>query len=207
MLLSTGQTSNNRVVLRKHAADEAEERRLAGLQPGDRRQPGTGGPDERQPDLLQRVAQPVGRPRVVADELRPSLGADALRAGRDPADEPAHPHPEPDRRAASREVGDGAFVATVDAMCATLAGGTACGPAGDEEPEGDPFLGDGDLGETQPFEMGQERRKAHATTPRPRRQQPNRTAQGLRRKAARSDHRKSARPNPLWCLSATEEYS
>jgi hypothetical protein len=57
--------------LRKHAADEAEERRLAGLQPGDRRQPGTGGPDERQPDLLQRVAQPVGRPRVVADELRP----------------------------------------------------------------------------------------------------------------------------------------
>jgi hypothetical protein len=98
----------------------------------------------------------VGRPRVVADEPRPSLGADALRAGRDPADEPAHPHPEPDRRAASREVGDGAFVATVDAMCATLAGGTA---------------------------------------------------QGLRRKAARSDHRKSARPNPLWCLSATEEYS
>ena len=125
MLLSTGQTSNNRVVLRKHAADEAEERRLAGLQPGDRRQPGTGGPDERQPDLLQRVAQPVGRPRVVADELRPSLGADALRAGRDPADEPAHPHPEPDRRAASREVDDDAFVATVDTMCATLAGGTA----------------------------------------------------------------------------------
>ena len=81
MLLSTGQTSNNRVVLRKHAADEAEERRLAGLQPGDRRQPGTGGPDERQPDLVQRVAQPVCRPRVVADELRPSLGADALRAG------------------------------------------------------------------------------------------------------------------------------
>ena len=103
--LSTGQTSNNRVVLRKHAADEAEERRLAGLQPGDRRQPDTGGPDERQPDLLQRVAQAVGRPRVVADELRPSLGADALRAGRAPADEPAHPHPEPDRRAASREVG------------------------------------------------------------------------------------------------------
>jgi hypothetical protein len=30
LLLSTGQTSNNRVVLRKHAADEAEERRLAG---------------------------------------------------------------------------------------------------------------------------------------------------------------------------------
>jgi hypothetical protein len=26
LLLSTGQTSNNRVVLRKHAADEAEER-------------------------------------------------------------------------------------------------------------------------------------------------------------------------------------
>lgn len=93
MLLSTGQTSNNRVVLRKHAADEAEERRLAGLQPGDRRQPGTGGPDERQPDLLQRVAQPVGRPRVVADELRPSLGADALRAGRDPARRTSAPAP------------------------------------------------------------------------------------------------------------------
>ena len=114
LLLSTGQTSNNRVVLRKHAADEAEERRLAGLQPGDRRQPGTGGPDE----------------------LRPSLGADALRAGRDPADEPAHPHPEPDGRAASREVGDGAFVSTVDAMCATLAGGTACGPGVALDPRG-----------------------------------------------------------------------
>jgi hypothetical protein len=56
LLLSTDQTSNNRVVLRTHAEDEAEERRLAGLQPGERRQAGTGGPDKRQPDLLRRVA-------------------------------------------------------------------------------------------------------------------------------------------------------
>ena len=132
--------------------------------PGDRRRLGTGVPAERQPDPLRRVAQPVDRPRVVADGPRPSLGADALRAGGNTADGPAHPHPEPDRRAASREVGDGAAVATVAAMCATLAGGAACGPAGDEEPEGYPFLGDGDLGETQPFAMGQERRKAQATS-------------------------------------------
>jgi hypothetical protein len=39
----------------------------------------------------------------------------------------------------------------------TVAGGTACGPAGDGELEGDPLLGGGDLGETQPFEMAQER--------------------------------------------------
>jgi hypothetical protein len=147
-------------VLRQHAAAEAEERCPAGGRPEGRRQPGTGGPVERQPDLLPRVAQPVGPPRVAAHELRQSLGEDALRAGRDPADEPAHPHPEPDRRAAPREVGDGAVVATMDAMCMTLARGTACGPAGDEAPEGDPLLGNGALGVTQPFELGQEREKA-----------------------------------------------
>ncbi len=138
LLLSTSQTKNNRLVLRKHAADEAEERR----------QLGAGGPAECQPELLQRVAQPVGRPRVVADELRPSLGEDALRAGRDPADQPAHPHLEPDRRSAPREAADGAVLAAEDAMSTTLAGGTACGPAGDEELEGDRRLGDGALGET-----------------------------------------------------------
>ncbi len=121
MRLSTSQTKHNRLVLPKHAADEAEERR----------QLGAGGPAECQPELLQRVAQPVGPPHVAAQELRQSLGEDALRAGRDPANGPAHPHPEPDRRAAPREVGDGAVVATVAAMCMTLAGGTACRPAGD----------------------------------------------------------------------------
>ncbi len=113
---------------------------------------------------------------TAAHELRQSLGEDALRAGRDPANGPAHPHPEPDRRAAPREVGDGAVVATVAAMCMTLAGGTACSPAGDGELEGDSLLGGGDLGETQPFEMGQERGKAQATTPKLRRQQPKWTA-------------------------------
>ena len=54
LLLSTGQTSNNRVVLRKQAADEAEEHRLAGLQPRDRRQPGTGG--RFQPEPFTRTA-------------------------------------------------------------------------------------------------------------------------------------------------------
>ena len=61
-------------------------------------------------------------------------------------------------------------------MCMTVAGGTACGPAGAGELEGDPLLGGGDLGETQPLEMGQERGKAQATTPKLRRQQPNRKA-------------------------------
>jgi hypothetical protein len=70
------------------------------------------------------------------------------------------PVPGADRRAAPREVGDGAVVPTVDAMCMTLARGTACGPAGDEAPAGDPLLGNGALGATQPFELGQERGKA-----------------------------------------------
>ncbi len=70
--LSTGQTSNNRVVLRKHAADEAEERRLAGLQPGDRPQPGTGAEVE---DTLVRLSVGIEHPDDLLADLEHALAA------------------------------------------------------------------------------------------------------------------------------------
>ncbi len=76
LLLSTGQTSNNRVVLRKHAADEAEERRLAGLQPGDRRQPGTGAEVE---DTLVRLSVGIEHVDDIIADLAQAL--DSCLAG------------------------------------------------------------------------------------------------------------------------------
>jgi hypothetical protein len=149
----------------RRGADETEERRPADRQSQGGCQVGTGGPAERQPDPSQRVAQPVGPPRVAVHELRQLLGKDALRAGGVTADKPTHAHPEPDRCAAPREVGDGAVVAAVDPMRTMPARWARRGPARGEELEGDPLVGDGDFGETQPFQMGQERGKTHPTTP------------------------------------------
>ncbi len=124
----------------RRRADQAEERRPAGGQPEGDRQAGTGRPAERQADPLERVAQPVGPPRVTVHELRQLLGEDTLRVGGNLAEESAHPQPEPDRRPAPGEVSDRAVIATVDPPRAAPTRGARCGPARGVEAEGDPPL-------------------------------------------------------------------
>ncbi len=103
---------------------------------------------------------PAAPPRVTLDDVRKALGEDAPQAGRVPAEEASHLHPQSHGQAVPRHISDRAHVAAIDRRGDRLTCRAAGCPIGGD-PERNPLRRRRLFVKAQAREMGEEYRQLH----------------------------------------------